>query len=190
MNFGSVVRKFWIIQTILIAVCMTSCHTSHRAVKGDGASGNIGSIVTGRPDAKRQRIVDEALTWVGTPYRYAGDSKGVGTDCSGMVMRVYEKVACCKLPRNSARQAEFCRSIDAGDVKVGDLIFFATGRDARKISHVGIIVDNDHFVHASASKGVVVSDIYSPYYQRTFRMFGRVPENNDFADNINNEDKQ
>jgi cell wall-associated NlpC family hydrolase len=43
------------------------------------------------------------------------------------------------------------------------------------VSHVGIVIDDRQFIHASSSKGVVISDMTTPYYQRTFKMFGRVP---------------
>ena len=118
--------------------------------------------------------MDEAYSWLGTPYAYSKAEKGVATDCSGMVLEVYGKVTGVKLPRNSARQAEFCKSIRPDDVAIGDLVFFATGRDKDVISHVGIMVDDRNFIHASASKGVVVSDVTQPYYIRTFRGFGRV----------------
>lgn len=123
----------------------------------------------------QRRLLAEAESWMGTPYRYAGQEKGKGTDCSGMVMAVYETVTGCKLPRNSAKQAEFCKNLKPRDVAPGDLVFFATGKDPDKVSHVGIMLDNDRFIHASTSKGVVVSNVSAPYYTRTFMMFGRVP---------------
>ncbi len=123
-----------------------------------------------------KKIVKEAYGWLGTPYGYGKAEKGVACDCSGMVMSVYEKVTGIKLPRNSAKQMEFCKSIKRKEVKTGDLCFFATGKDPNKVSHVGIMVDDNNFIHASTSKGVVVSDITQPYYVRTFKGFGRVPE--------------
>lgn len=128
-----------------------------------------------RGNAKQKAIVEEAMSWVGVPYAYAKSDKKEGTDCSGMVLRVYLDVLDVKLPRNSAKQAEFCKKIGKGDVKPGDLVFFATGSDPDKISHVGIMIDDVNFVHASTKKGVVVSRIDTPYYIRTFRQFGRVP---------------
>lgn len=173
-----------ILLAIMVTVTMASCHTSRKANRDDSKHQETGVLHPGKGGGVQQMIVDEALTWVGTPYKYGGQQKGEGTDCSGMVMRVYEDVAGRKLPRNSAKQAEFCQTIDSDDVRLGDLVFFATGRDKERVSHVGIVVDNTHFVHASSSKGVVVSDMYSPYYVRTFRMFGRVRDvNKDLAGN-------
>lgn len=181
-------RYIVILLTFGLTMAMTSCHTS-RSISKDKHPSEIGSIDIGKPKGVQKLIVEEALTWVGTPYKYACDVKGEGADCSGMVMRVYETVSGLKLPRNSAKQAEFCKHIDTKDVRMGDLIFFATGKDPERVSHVGIVVDNAHFVHSSGSRGVVVSEIYSPYYQRTFRMFGRVPEiNQELAGNDNDKE--
>ena len=122
-----------------------------------------------------EKIVKEALTWKGTPYGYARQEKGVATDCSGMVMIVYQEIANIKLPRNSAQQAAFCDELKEKDVRAGDLVFFATGKDKNKISHVGVMIDGCQFVHASSSKGVIVSEMTTPYYIRTFKKYGRVP---------------
>ena len=168
-------RTLWrCVGMMLMIAALSSCHTSKKAGQ-DRAQYDRGTLHVGSGDAMRRHIVDEAMTWVGTPYRYAGLEKGVGVDCSGMVMRVYDDDAGMKIPRNSAKQAEFCERLEPKDVALGDLVFFATGKDPERVSHVGIIVDDNHFVHASTSKGVTVSDISSPYYQRTFIMYGRVP---------------
>lgn len=125
--------------------------------------------------ALEKRLVDEAMTWEGTPYKYAGSEKGKGTDCSGMVLKVYQDAADIKLPRNSRKQAEFCKTIKQKEVRPGDLVFFATGKDPNVISHVGIMLDGVRFIHASSKKGVLVSDMHTPYYQRKFIMYGVVP---------------
>lgn len=162
---------------LLLAITLTSCHSSKKATNQRG--GYEQGIETGAPALKgnktQKAIVSEAMTWLGTPYAYAKSEKGKGTDCSGMVMKVYETVMGCKLPRNSAHQAEFCEVLSEKEVELGDLVFFATGKDEDRISHVGIMIDKVNFVHASASKGVVVSKVNSPYYIRTFKMYGRIP---------------
>lgn len=121
------------------------------------------------------RIAEESLTWIGTPYGYGRSEKGVSTDCSGLVLIIYDQIAEIKLPRNSAQQADFCEELKEKDIKPGDLVFFATGKDKKKVSHVGIMVDGEKFVHASGSKGVMLSEMTTPYYRRTFIKYGRVP---------------
>lgn len=171
-NFRSTV---WIvIFAIIVTLGLSGCRSSHK--KENTRRPKIESIKTGKLHGTQKKIVEEAVSWIGTPYRYAGKEKGRGTDCSGMVMSVYEKEAGIKLPRNSAKQAEFCKKLNRKSVKPGDLVFFATGKDKRKISHVGIMIDDVRFVHASTRKGVIVSEVTTPYYERTFMMYGRVPK--------------
>lgn len=128
----------------------------------------------GRLDDDQYALVEEALEWLGTPYAYACDSKGKGTDCSGMTLRLYEDVLSVKLPRNSAKQAEACKEIDKDDLRPGDLVFFATGKDPERISHVGMMLTADEFIHASSRKGVVINSLSTPYYIRTYIRSGRV----------------
>ena len=120
-------------------------------------------------------LLEKAKEWLGTPYRYAHSEKGKGTDCSGMVMELYKDVYDVKLPRNSAKQAEFCEQITIQEVLPGDLVFFATGYNRKKISHVGLMIDKKQFIHASSSNGVIISDISTKYYKERLVMFGRVP---------------
>ena len=142
-----------------------------------GMHGNDKNDKTHKEVSKeRKKIIQEAQGWLGTPYAYGRAEKGVACDCSGMVLCVYEKITGIKLPRNSAKQSEFCKSLKKKDVLPGDLCFFATGKDPDRITHVGIMVDDTNFIHASSTKGVVISDIAQPYWVRTFICYGRVPD--------------
>lgn len=164
------------------SVLIPSCRSSKKADRAffDAqieALGKTRTVFDGVKISKsRKKIVEEAYAWLGTPYAYGHSEKGIACDCSGMVMCVYETVTGIKLPRNSAKQLDFCSSIKHKDVRVGDLCFFATGRDPDKVSHVGIMIDDRNFIHASSSKGVVVSDITQPYWIKTFMAYGRVPD--------------
>lgn len=122
---------------------------------------------------KEKAVVEEAFEWIGTKYEFGRQDKGVATDCSGLVMRVYEKAIGCQLPRNSAKQAEYCKEIKEKSIKPGDLVFFITN-NGTKINHVGIMIDSEQFIHAS-SKGVVVATLQMPYYRKVLQQFGRVP---------------
>ena len=170
-------RMLHILLILAVGMMAGGCHSSKKAAGRGKHKAKIENVRvnTKKLKGEEKRIVEEAMTWRGTPYKYGGYHKGKGTDCSGMVLSVYEKVTGKKLPRNSAKQAEFCKKLKAKEVNPGDLVFFATGKDASKISHVGIMIDDDRFIHASTQKGVVISEMSTPYYQRTFKMFGRVP---------------
>lgn len=125
---------------------------------------------------EEKKLIEEAMTWLGTPYKYGGADKGICADCSGFVMRVYESALDYKLPRNSKKQSEFCKKIKKEHIRPGDLVFFATGKEPGVVSHVGIMIDEIQFIHASSSKGVVVSKMTQSYYQKHFVMYGKVPK--------------
>ncbi|MDE6339364.1 MAG: C40 family peptidase [Muribaculaceae bacterium] len=180
LNIGLISRVLsLIIVAMVVGLMCGGCKSGKRSVKRNShhkeqtVRVDVSKI---QGDVKLKALVEEALTWVGVPYAYGKSDKQDGTDCSGMVLRVYLDVLDIKLPRNSAKQAEYCKEIKRGEVRPGDLAFFATGSDPDRISHVGIMIDEVNFVHASTKKGVVVSSIDTPYYIRTFRQFGRVPE--------------
>ena len=81
-------------------------------------------------------LVDEALTWLGTRYKYGGKDYN-GTDCSGLTMQVYMKALGIALPRSSREQQQFCKSIHKSKLNAGDLVFFCTGRDKTRVSQPG-----------------------------------------------------
>ena len=129
-------------------------------------------IKLGRHDNKQ--LYKELKRWLGTPYAYAQHTCGEGTDCSGMVMEVYLTVYGIRLHRNSAKMLEQnCKPIDLDDLREGDLVFFITSSDGH-VSHVGIYLKDNKFVHASSSRGVVVDDLRQNYFATHFHTAARV----------------
>ena len=129
-------------------------------------------IKLGRKDNKK--LYKELKHWLGTPYAHAGHTCGEGTDCSGMVMEVYQTVYGIQMHRNSAKMLEDnCHIIDLDDLREGDLVFFCTSGEGR-VSHVGIYLKDNKFVHASSSRGVVVDDLRQNYWASHFHAAGRV----------------
>ena len=118
-------------------------------------------------------LVKTARTWIGTPYRYGGQSKS-GTDCSGMIMVIYKDVADLALPRTAAQQAEYCFDIPQRDLQPGDLVFFSTSSRGGKVSHVGMYVGDGKMIHASTSRGVIESGLDEKYYKNHYHSSGRV----------------
>ena len=111
--------------------------------------------------------------WYGTPYSYGGSSK-LGVDCSFFTLDVMQSAYNINLKRTAAEQYDQTTRINWEDLKEGDLIFFKTEGPYR-ISHVGIYLSNNKFVHASSSNGVTISDLSEPYYQKTLYSMGRLP---------------
>lgn len=114
--------------------------------------------------------VDE---WYGVKYRLGGSTKS-GVDCSAFTMSVYASVFGMAIPRVSREQYRLSRKISTTELKEGDLVFFNTR--GRGVSHVGIYLGNNKFIHASVSSGVVVSDLFDTYYLRRFIGAGRMED--------------
>lgn len=122
-------------------------------------------------DPLARALVTEAESWLGVPYRYGGQDKD-GTDCSGMIMEVYRNVCGLKLPRSSRDQSDWCQPVATGAMQPGDLVFFAS--DGESVSHVGMYVGNGEMIHASSSRGVMLSPLSNDYWANRFYGVGRV----------------
>ena len=118
-------------------------------------------------------LYEEGALWLGTPYRYGGNSKR-GVDCSGFVSAVYRKLFHVKLNRSAELiLRRDCKKIGKKKLQTCDLVFFATGRNRSKVNHVGIYLKNGYFIHASTSKGVVLSHLVEPYYRSKWKTAAR-----------------
>ena len=115
-------------------------------------------------------LLEHVDEWYGTRYRYGGTTKS-GIDCSAFVRAVYLSAFAVSLPRTAREQYKAARIISATEMKTGDLVFFNT---TGGISHVGIYLQNNKFIHASTSYGVTVSDMFDPYYLKRFIGTGRI----------------
>jgi cell wall-associated NlpC family hydrolase len=115
-------------------------------------------------------LLEHIDEWYGTRYRYGGTTKS-GIDCSAFVQAIYLSAFAMSLPRTARDQYRQSRIISATEVKTGDLVFFNT---TGGISHVGIYLQNNKFVHASTSYGVTISDMFDPYYLKRFIGIGRI----------------
>lgn len=120
-------------------------------------------------------ILFRAIGLVGTPYRWGGNTPQSGFDCSGLIVFVFREVAGVSLPRT----VQEIYALDFADVprdrlQGGDLVFFHTA--GRGVSHIGIYVGQDRFVHAPNEGGTVRLDYLSnPYWDRRYSGARRVP---------------
>ena len=110
--------------------------------------------------------------WMGRPYLFGGTSQ-FGVDCSALTGYFAKEVAGVKLPRTAQGQHDHLKlSTFPGLLQTGDLIFFHTTRPG--ISHVGIYLSNNKFLHASATYGVTISDLGEDYYVKAYRAAKRI----------------
>lgn len=114
-------------------------------------------------------FIDE---WYHTPYRYGGCSKS-GVDCSGFVMTLTDAVYGVRLTRTARDQYKETERLDRDELTEGDYVFFNTRGG---VSHVGVYLGNDFFVHSSTNNGVVISSLREDYYSKRFIGGGRNPQ--------------
>ncbi len=122
------------------------------------------------------KILSEAETYLGTPYRFGGTTRS-GIDCSAFVQRVFE-IFDYQLPRVSSAQAKEGTEISKDDLRAGDLVFFSTSGRGR-VSHVGIVhsIREDgeiEFIHASTSQGVTVTPLSDTYWSKRYLYAKRI----------------
>ena len=130
--------------------------------------------------SKRNRIdvvIKKARSYTGKPYKWGGTTRS-GMDCSGLLLNSFNAIN-YKIPRTSAEQSKTGKKVAKSDLRPGDLVFFATGKKKRKITHVGLVTevrgkDNIKFIHASSSVGVTESNLASDYYKKRYRFARRI----------------
>lgn len=116
---------------------------------------------------QRDEIVTTAESFIGVPYRFGGTSPKRGFDCSGLSIAVYHLNG-LNLPRTSKEQWGAGRPVNRNQLSKGDLIFFATS-GGRKVSHVGIYVGKNEFIHAPGrGKRIRIDSLSREYYRRRY----------------------
>jgi len=165
---------------ILLLLCLvlfsiTSCKSSRQAKVITKKSKNTKAI-DAPSNLLADNIVDYAQQFKGVRYKYGGTTKK-GMDCSGLIHTSYKSES-VSLPRTTKDLSKTGDWIDLKEVQKGDLLFFATKKNNRKVNHVGIVtlVNNDdvEFIHASTSKVVILSKLKERYWYFAFVQARRV----------------
>jgi len=187
-----------IIILLIVIISFSSCKSSKRA---KSRSSRTTKIITKKSTKKRAKnsttksantsrsnttitysnatadaVVKEAEKYKGVRYKYGGTTKK-GMDCSGLVVTAFgsENIS---LPRTTGDLSSTGDWIDLKTVQKGDLLFFATRKNSRKINHIGIVTTSRDgyvdFIHASSSKGVMISNLAERYWYFAFVQARRV----------------
>jgi cell wall-associated NlpC family hydrolase len=129
--------------------------------KSTGVAPSASVLQGGKPATTGQKIVDTAKQYLGVPYVWGGSTPS-GFDCSGLTQYVFRAHG-INLPRTTKEQWTVGKSISKSQLEIGDLVFFANTYTSG-ISHVGIYVGDNQFIHASSSKGVIISSLSNTYW--------------------------
>ena len=112
-------------------------------------------VAANKAASRRSQIVNYALQFVGNPYVWGGTSLTKGADCSGFTMSVLAKFG-VSLPHYSGSQAKMGKAVTSGNMRPGDLIFYAGS--GGQVNHVAMYIGNGQIVHAASRKsGIKIS---------------------------------
>ena len=151
---------------IILTVCaavLSGCGSNPVEQKAQARSSAADQVV-------QAKLQDQYRKWKGVPYRLGGQSR-LGVDCSGFVQLTYLQQLDQYLPRTTEDQAKIGKPIRVSELRPGDLVFFKTGL---KLRHVGIYTGNNRFLHASTSRGVMISSLGNVYWREKFWQARRV----------------
>ncbi|AZE50449.1 NLP/P60 family protein [Pseudomonas chlororaphis] len=115
-------------------------------------------------------ILERGMSLIGTRYRFGGTSEA-GFDCSGFIGYLFREEAGMNLPRSTREMINVDAPLVARNkLQPGDLLFFATNGRRGRVSHAGIYLGDDQFIHSSSrrSGGVRVDSLGDSYWSKTF----------------------
>lgn len=177
---GPLARYGWILLVLFLSGCASSPpapvddrSTEYRQtpVILDKGTTRQSERLNGR-DPLTAAILRTAESQKGVPYRYGGDQPERGFDCSGLVTFTFGSHG-IELPRTAREQIRHAQSVDPGELRQGDLVFFQV--NGSRVDHVGIYAGDGQFLHAPSRGGVVsYASLDDPYWQRRFTGAGRV----------------
>lgn len=169
--------KAWRVAAVALAAILAGCGGGAGTVRRAPAPSRVAlpavwpAVKPQDPDSANA-VLMRALSLVGTPYRYGGNTPEAGFDCSGLVAYVYRDVLDRALPRTSADLARVGPALAPLQMAAGDLVVFGP---AGRVNHVGIYVGEGRFVHAPSSGGTVRLDrVDGPYWREHFQGGRRV----------------
>ncbi|HFB3839566.1 TPA: peptidoglycan endopeptidase, partial [Neisseria gonorrhoeae] len=134
-----------------------------------------------RAPARRAGNADEligsAMGLLGIAYRYGGTSVSTGFDCSGFMQHIFKRAMGINLPRTSAEQARMGTPVARSELQPGDMVFFRTLGGSR-ISHVGLYIGNNRFIHAPRTgKNIEITSLSHKYWSGKYAFARRVKKN-------------
>lgn len=116
-------------------------------------------------------ILERGMSLIGTRYRFGGTSENTGFDCSGFIGYLFREEAGMNLPRSTREMINVdAPLVSRSNLEPGDLLFFATNGRRGRVSHAGIYLGDNQFIHSSSrrSGGVRIDSLGDSYWSKTF----------------------
>lgn len=155
---------------MLCALLLAGCAGSPIS-RSDSSAGGISNAAPRLSQDQASDVTIYAISLVGTPYRYGGNTPASGFDCSGLIGYVYKERAGVSAPRTVSAMSGWGQPVPAARAQTGDLVVFGQGSSS---THAGIYVGNGRFVHAPSTGGEVRLDhLNSKYWARQQVSFRR-----------------
>ena len=145
----------------------------HKEIKGNYKERYAKILGVSKREIDNERLYKFIDEWMGVKHAAAGMSKS-GVDCSGFTCLLEKEVYNRTLPRAGRQMAERVKRKFEEELQEGDLVFFDF--NGQKFSHVGVYLRNNKFVHASTSRGVIISDLKDSWYYKYFSRAGTITD--------------
>jgi len=171
MPFRSTPPITYFIFLLTLLATMTGCSS----IRHD-TSARVHVIKTSRAvdfrnnNAVKSRLLKQYDEWHKTPYKTGGLSRR-GIDCSGFTYITFRSKLGCNIPRTTELQVKTGERVARNNLRAGDLVFFQT---SLFYNHVGIYLGDAKFLHASSSKGVIISSLNENYWKQRYWTARRV----------------
>lgn len=163
-----------------IAVLLSGCFAKKKTTYSKTRSVSVESSDTlritkkirkrAKENSEADKLIESAMAFSGVRYKYGGTTRK-GMDCSGLIYVALQENDIV-FPRVSYQMANEGKRVRINDVQKGDLLFFKTRKNSKRINHVGLVVAIDEeevkFIHASSSRGVIVSSLREGYWNSAF----------------------
>lgn len=165
MNELRALKNNRLLAMIMIMLVFSACSSRKYTARPGTVPTTAAKAAEAMSHLKSKELYRFINDWTGVQYVLGGlDKKGI--DCSGFALLLQRNIYGNELPRRSRDQADAVSEKAIASLNEGDLIFFSFGGTA--VDHVGVYLNNNFFVHASTTRGVVVDDLSIPAYQKAF----------------------
>jgi len=160
------------ISLFALSVFLVACHTKREVASTSSNASKYATLIgVSESELKNKKLIQFLDNWYGVPYKYGGADKH-GIDCSHLACQMLKDVYDKKVAGTAGDLEKMCDHVKESKLKEGDLVFFKI--ESKSITHVGVYIANNHFMHASSKKGVMISDLNEPYFKKYYYTAGRI----------------